>query len=74
MKKVINFTVGFRPVSLISYDDEHEGSGYIVVAIRSRSKFVAFGRFKFFKDAEEYRAKYANYYPFVKFDIYPCFF
>lgn len=73
MKKVINFTVGYRPVSLISYDDEHEGSGYIVVAMCSRSKSVAFGRFKLFKDADEYRAKYADYYPFVKFDIYPCF-
>ncbi len=74
MKKVINFTVGYRPVSLISYDDEHEGSGYIVVAMRSQSKFVVFGRFKLFKDADEYRAKYADYYPFVRFDIYPCFF
>lgn len=74
MKRVINFTVGYRPVSLISYDDEHEGPGYIVVAMCSRSKSVVFGRFKFFKDADEYRAKYADYYPFVKFDIYPCFF
>lgn len=74
MRKVINFTVGHRPVFLISYDDEHEGSGYIVVAICSRSKSVIFGRFKLFKDADEYRAKYADYYPFVKFDIYPCFF
>lgn len=74
MRKVINFTVGCRPVFLISYDDEHEGSGYIVVAMRSRSESVAFGRFKLFKDADEYRAKYADYYPFVKFDIYPCFF
>lgn len=74
MRKVINFTVGYRPVSLISYDDEHEGSGYIVVALRSRSKSVVFGRFKLFKDADEYRAKYADYYPFVKFGVYPCFF
>ena len=74
MRKVINFTVGYRPVSLISYDDEHEGPGYIVVAMRSQSKSVVFGRFKLFKDADEYRAKYADYYPFVKFCIYSCFF
>lgn len=74
MRRVINFTVGCRPVSLISYDDEHEGPGYIVVAKRSKNVFVTFGRFKLFKDADEYRAKYADYYPFVKFSIYPCFF
>lgn len=74
MRRVINFTVGCRPVSLISYDDGHEGSGYIVVAMRSRSKSVVFGRFKLFEDADEYRAKYADYYPFVKFNVYPCFF
>lgn len=61
-------------MSLISHDDEHEGPGYIVVAMRSRSKSVVFGRFKFFKDADEYRAKYADYYPFVKFAIYPNMF
>lgn len=74
MRKVINFTVGCRPVSLISYDDEHEGPGYVVVVMRSRNMSLAFGRFKLFKDADEYRAKYAAYYPFVKFDIYPTLF
>lgn len=74
MRKVINFTVGYRPVSLISYDDEHEGPGYVVVVRQSRNKPLAFGRFKLFKDADEYRAKYADYYPFVNFDIYPTLF
>lgn len=74
MRKVINFTVGYRPVSLISYNDEHEGPGYAVVAKRSKNVPVVFGRFKHFKDAEEYRAKYAKYYPFVKFVIYPHMF
>lgn len=74
MRRVINFTVGNRPVSLISYDDEHEGPGYTVVARRSKNVVVAFGRFKHFKDAKEYYTKYAKYYPFVKFDIYPALF
>lgn len=74
MKKVINFTVKYRPVSLIYHDDEHEGPGYIVVAKRSKNTSVIFGRFKHFEDANKHRAKYARYYPFVKFDIYPCFF
>ena len=74
MRKVIYFTVGYRPVSLISYDDEHEGPGYIVVAKRSKNVFVTFGRFKHLKDAKEYYAKYSMCYPFVKFDIYPNFF
>lgn len=74
MRRVINFTVGKRPVSLISYDDEHEGPGYTVVAKRSKNVFVAFGRFEHFKDAKEYYAKYTEYYPFVKFDIYPALF
>lgn len=74
MRRVINFTVGCRPVSLISYDDEHEGPGYIVVAKRSKNVSVTVGRFKLFKDADEYRAKYADDYPFVKFYIYPSFF
>lgn len=74
MKRVINFTVGYRPVSLISHDDGHEGPGYVVVVRRSRNAPLAFGRFKFFKDAEAYCAKYANYYPFLKFDIYPTLF
>lgn len=74
MRRVINFTIGNRPVSLISYDDEHEGPGYTVVVRRSKNVFVAFGRFKHFKDAKEYYAKYSKYYPFVKFDIYPALF
>lgn len=74
MKRAINFTVGYRPVFLIFYDDESEGSGYIVVAKRSKNVSVTFGRFKHLKDAKEYRARYAEYYPFVKFDIYPTFF
>lgn len=74
MRKVINFTVGYRPVSLIAYDDEHEGPGYTVVARCSRSKPVAFGRFKHLEDAKAYHTKYAKYYPFVKFDIYPHLF
>ena len=74
MKKVINFTVGYRPVSLIFHDDEHEGPGYTVVAKRPRKAFVTFGRFKHFKDAKEYYTKYAQYYPFVEFDIYPTLF
>lgn len=74
MRRVINFTVGFRPVSLIYYDDEHKGPGYIVVAKRSKNRSVIFGRFKHLKDAKEYYTKYAKYYPFVKFDIYPIFF
>lgn len=74
MRKVVNFTIGYRPVSLIAYDDEHEGPGYTVVARRSKNVPVAFGRFKHFKDAEEYRVKYAKYYPFVKFVIYPHMF
>lgn len=74
MKRLVNFTIGHRPVSLICYDDEHEGPGYTVVAKRSKNVFVAFGRFKHFKDAKEYYTKYAKYYPFVKFDIYPHLF
>lgn len=74
MKKVINFTVSYRPVTLIFYDDEYEGPGYIVVAKRSKNKSVIFGRFKHFEDAKEYYTKYAEYYPFVKFDIYPNLF
>lgn len=74
MKRVINFTVGYRPVSLIYYDDEHEGPGYTVVAKRSKNASVIFGRFEHFEDANEYRIKYAKYYPFVKFDIYPSLF
>lgn len=74
MRKVINFTVNYRPVSLICYDDEHKGPGYIVVAKRSKNTFVIFGRFKHFEDANEYCTKYAKYYPFVKFEIYPSFF
>ena len=74
MRRVINFTVGSRPVSLISYDDEHEGPGYTVVAKRSKNVSVAFGRFKHFKDAKEYYTKYSKYYPFVKFDIYSALF
>lgn len=74
MKRVINFTVGFRPVSLISHDDEHEGPGYIVAAKRSKNVSIVFGRFEHFEDANEYCAKYAKYYPFVKFEIYPSFF
>lgn len=74
MKKVITFTVNYRPVSLIYHDDEHEGSGYIVVAKRSKNTSVVFGRFKYFDDANKHRIKYARYYPFVKFDIYPCLF
>lgn len=74
MKKVINFTVDYRPVSLIFHDDEHEGPGYIVVAKRSKKKTVIFGRFKHFKDAKEYYVRYSKYYPFVKFDIYPNMF
>lgn len=74
MKRVINFTVKYRPVSLIFYDDEHEGPGYTVVAKRSKNVFVTFGRFKQFEDAKAYYAKYAEYYPFVKFDIYPSLF
>lgn len=74
MKKVVNFTVNYRPVSLIFHDDEHEGPGYTVVAKRSRYKTVIFGRFKHFKDAKEYYTKYAKYYPFVQFGIYPHLF
>lgn len=74
MRRLINFTVGYRPVSLICYDDEHEGSGYTVVVKRSKNVSVIFGRFKRFEDANEYRIKYAKYYPFVKFDIYPTVF
>ena len=74
MRRVINFTVGYRPVSLIYYDDEHEGPGYTVVAKRSKNVFVVFGRFEHFEDADEYRIKYAKDYPFVKFDIYPSLF
>lgn len=74
MKRVINFTVGYRPVFLISHDDEHEGPGYVVVAKRSKNSSMVIGRFKHLKDAEEYYAKYSKYYPFVKFDIYPNFF
>lgn len=74
MKRVINFTVGYRPVSLIFYDDEHEGPGYTVVAKRSKNKSVIFGRFKHFEDAKAYYTKYAEYYPFVKFDVYPNLF
>lgn len=74
MKRVINFTVGYRPVSLISYDDEHEGPGYVVVAKRSKNVSVIFGRFRYFKDAKKYYNKYASYYPFVKFDIYSTLF
>lgn len=74
MKRVINFTVGYRPVSLIYCDDEHEGSGYTVVAKRSKTVSVPFGRFKYFKDAKEYYTRYAKYYPFVRFDIYPHLF
>ena len=55
MKRVINFTVGYRPVSLIYYDDEHEGPGYTAVAKRSKNVSVPFGRFKHFEDANEYR-------------------
>lgn len=73
MRRLISFTIGYRPVSLVFHDDEHEGPGYIVVAKRSKKVSVVFGRFKYFKDADEYRAKYANYYPFVKFDIYSSF-
>lgn len=74
MRKVINFNVGCRPVSLISYDDGHEGPGYVVVAKRSKNVSVVFGFFEHFEEANEYRAKYANYYPFVKFEVYPSFF
>lgn len=74
MKKSINITVKNRPVFLIYHDDEHEGPGYIVVAKRSKNASVIFGRFKHFDDANEHRIKYAKYYPFVKFDIYPSFF
>ena len=74
MKKVINFTVNYRPVLLIYHDDEHEGPGYIVVAKRSKNTSVIFGRFKDFEDANKHRIKYARDYPFVKFDIYPTFF
>lgn len=74
MKRSINITVNNRPVFLIYHDDEHEGPGYIVVAKRSKNASVIFGRFKYFEDADKHRTKYAKYYPFVKFDIYPCFF
>lgn len=74
MKRVINFTVGYRPVSLIYYDDEHEGPGYNVVAKPSKNVSVIFGRFEHFEDANKYCTKYAKYYPFVKFDIYPISF
>lgn len=74
MKRVINFTVDYRPVSLIFHDDEHEGPGYNVIAKRSKNVSVTFGRFKHFKDAKKYCAKYAKSYPFVKFDIYPNLF
>lgn len=74
MKKSINFTVSNRPVFLIYHDDEHEGPGYIVVAKRSKNTSVVFGRFKYFDDANKHRIKYARYYPFVKFDIYPTIF
>lgn len=74
MKRVINFTVGYRPVSLIYHDDEHEGPGYIVAAKRSKSASVIFGRFKHLEDANKYYDKYARYYPFVKFDVYPTIF
>lgn len=74
MKRVVNFTIGYRPVFLILHDDEHEGPGYIVVAKRSKNASVTFGRFKHLEDAKEYCAKYAKYYPFVKFEIYPNLF
>lgn len=74
MKRSINITVNNRPVFLIYHDDEHKGSGYMVVAKRSKNAFVIFGRFKYFDDANEHRTKYAKYYPFVKFDIYPTLF
>lgn len=74
MKRVVNFIVGYRPVSLISHDDEHEGPGYIVVAKRSKNVSITFGRFEHFEDANEYCVKYAKYYPFVKFKVYPSLF
>ena len=74
MKRLINFTVNNRPVSLIYHDDEHEGPGYIVIAKRSKNSSMIFGRFKYFEDANKHRIKYAKYYPFVKFDIYPFLF
>lgn len=74
MKRSINITVNNRPVFLIYHDDEHEGPGYVVVVKRSENSSVVFGRFKHFDDANEHRIKYAKYYPFVKFDIYPCLF
>lgn len=74
MKRLINFIVGNRPVSLIYHDDEHEGPGYIVIAKRSKNSSVIFGRFKDFEDANEHRLNYAKCYPFVKFDIYPTIF
>lgn len=74
MKRLINFTVGNQPVSLICHDDEHEGPGYIVIVKRSKNVSVIFGRFKYFDDANEHCIKYAKCYPFLKFDIYPCLF
>lgn len=74
MKKVINFTVNYRPVLLICHDDEHKGPGYIVVAKRSKNSSVIFGRFKYYEDANKHRIKYVKDYPFVKFDIYPTLF
>ena len=40
MKRLINFTVGNQPVSLICHDDEHEGPGYIVIVKRSKNVSV----------------------------------
>lgn len=74
MKRSINITVNNRPVFLIYHDDEHEGPGYMVVAKRSKNESVVFGRFKHFDDANEHRIKYAKYYPFVKFYVYPTLF
>lgn len=69
----INFLVMGRPVNLVVHDDGHAGPAYEVVAMRTRSALVPFARFKSLSDADAYRKKYRDYYPFVRFFIRKTF-
>ena len=70
----INFCIAGRPVNLTLHDDGHDGPAFIVLALKSKSGFIPFARFKRFVDAYAYCSKYSAYYPFVKFFVHRSMF
>lgn len=70
----INFNISGYPVNLTFHDDGHDGPAFIVSAMKSKSVFVSFARFKRFEDADAHCRKYSTYYPFVKFFIHRSLF